>query len=80
LIYRRGRKVISVLMASKDGRLNPAPERVLFEIDDYPRHYDVSADGTKFLLLRRELQAPGTRPGQVHLVLNWPQELKRLVP
>ena len=79
LIYRRGKKVISVAVAPKGGRLNPAAERELFEIDDYPVHYDVSSDGTKFLLLRREPQVPSSTPGQVNLVLNWQEELKRLV-
>jgi hypothetical protein len=80
LIYRRSKKVISVLVAPNGGRLNPGEERELFEIDDYSVHYDVSADGTKFLFLRREPQVPGTTAGRVHLVLNWQQELKRLVP
>jgi eukaryotic-like serine/threonine-protein kinase len=80
LLYRRGRKVLSVRIAPKGGQLNPGQERELFEIDDYPTHFDVSADGTKFLILRREPQSAGTTPGQVHLVLNWREELKRLVP
>ena len=80
LIYRRGKKVISVRMAPNAGRLNPGEERELFEVDDYAVHYDVSADGTKFLFLRREPDAADTKPDQVHLVLNWQQNLKRLVP
>ena len=79
LIYRRGRNVISVPVATKGGQLNPGQERELFEIDDYPIHYDVSADGTKFLILRREPQPAAATPGQVHLVLNWQEDLKRLV-
>lgn len=43
-------------------------------------HFDVSADGTRFLILRREPQPAGAMPGQVHLVVNWQEELKRLVP
>ena len=79
LLYRRGRKVLSVPVAPKDGQLNPGQERELFEIDDYPTHFDVSADGTRFLILRREPQAAATSR-QVHLVLNWQEDLKRLVP
>jgi hypothetical protein len=71
---------LSVPVAPSGGRLNPGQERELFEIDDYPEHYDVSADGTRFLLLRREGQAPGATTGQVHLILNWQEDLKRLVP
>jgi hypothetical protein len=68
-----------VPVAPSGGRLKPGQERQLFEIDDYPVHFDVSADGTKFLILRREPQAAGTNPGQVHLVLNCQVDLKRLV-
>jgi hypothetical protein len=71
--------VLSVPVAPKDGQLNPGQERELFEIDDYPNHFDVSADGTRFLILRREPQAAATSR-QVHLVLNWQEDLKRLVP
>jgi hypothetical protein len=80
LIYRRGNKVLSVPVAPAGAQLNPGQERELFEIDDYPVHFDVSADGNRFLILRREPQAANPTPGQVHLVLNWQEELKRLVP
>jgi hypothetical protein len=80
LIYRRGRKVLSVPVAPSGGQLNPGQERELFEIDDYPVHFDVSADGTKFLILRREPQPVGTPPGHVNLVVNGREDLKRLVP
>jgi hypothetical protein len=53
---------------------------VLFEIDDVPDSYDVSLDGTKFLILLRDAAGAGTAPGQVNLVLNVFEELKRHVP
>jgi eukaryotic-like serine/threonine-protein kinase len=43
------------------------------------RAWDVTADGQRFLMLRN--QASTDRPVNVmHVVLNWTEELKRLVP
>ena len=39
--------------------------------------YDVSRDGTRFLMIRRE---PGSIPTRIHIVFNWFEELERLVP
>jgi serine/threonine-protein kinase len=46
------------------------------------RHYDVSADGQQFLLLKDAPTPDGQRTAttEIHLVLNWTEELKRLVP
>ena len=46
------------------------------------RHYDVSADGQRFLLLKDAPTPDGQKPAapEIHLVLNWTEELKRLVP
>jgi len=52
----------------------------LFEVDDVGGQYDVSADGTKFLMLRRDATGAGAAPGQVNLVLNRFEALKRLAP
>ena len=40
------------------------------------RKYDVAPDG-RFMMLRDE-ESP--EPAQIHIVLNWFQELERLVP
>ena len=40
-------------------------------------NYDVSADGTEFIMVQR-IGAP--QADQVNVVLNWFEELKRLVP
>ncbi len=42
---------------------------------DY-RYYDVSPDGQRFLMLKEA----GTEEAQINVVLNWFEELKRLVP
>jgi hypothetical protein len=43
------------------------------------RHYDVTADGQRFLMIKED---PANAAASVHfiLVLNWFEELKRLVP
>ena len=43
------------------------------------RGYDLEPDGERFLMIQRtESQTPA--PTQIHVVLNWFEELKRLVP
>ena len=39
--------------------------------------YDISPDGKKFLMIRRD---PGSVPRQLDVILNWSDELDRLVP
>ena len=40
--------------------------------------YDISPDGKRFL--RVQLTSPEASQTQVNLILNWTEELKRLVP
>ena len=79
IVYRRGRQVLSVTVTPGE-TLTLGRPTVLFEVDDVPDSYDVSLDGTKFLMLRRDAAGAGTAPGQVNLVLNVFEELKRHVP
>ena len=46
------------------------------------RHYDVSADGQRFLLLKDAPTPNGlkTAAPEIHLVQHWDEELKRLLP
>ena len=46
------------------------------------RHYDVSADGQRFLLLKDAPTPNGqkTSAPEIHLVLNWFEELKAKAP
>ncbi len=39
------------------------------------QHYDISRDGKRFLMIKEEEEAEG----QINVVLNWFEELKRLV-
>ena len=41
------------------------------------RTYDVAPDGKRFLMIQRD---PASVPRQLNVILNWPEELKRLVP
>jgi len=47
-----------------------------FQNDPGNRQYDVAPDGQRFLMIKQEL----AERTQIHLVLNWFEELKRLVP
>jgi hypothetical protein len=44
------------------------------------RGYDVSADGRRFLMIQPKPQPPARSITQMVVVLNWTEELKRLVP
>ena len=44
------------------------------------RSYDVSTDGQRFLMIKQPSSADAAGPAQIVVVLNWIQELKRLVP
>jgi serine/threonine protein kinase/Tol biopolymer transport system component len=81
LFYRSGDKVMAVAVETEPDLTTGTP-RVLFE-GPYVMYlgggnnYDVSPDGRRFLMIRREL---GPAPRQINVVLNWAEELKRLVP
>ena len=52
--------------------------RVLFEKHSRWQQYDVSPDGQRFILVdSSKTQLP---PSKLVFVLNWTEELKRLVP
>ena len=67
-------------------RVTPNPpfsvenRRVLFDASDFlqpsisRRNFDVSADDQRFLMVQR---ADGARHGQVVVVENWPEEMRR---
>ena len=44
------------------------------------RTYDVTKDAKRFLMVKTDRLDPGLPPTQLVVVLNWTQELKRLVP
>ena len=80
LFYRNG----NAMMAA-DIRFEPELEvgepRKLFQGNFQPApwlnpNYDVSPDGERFLMIRPTADAPR----EIHVIVNWFQELERLVP
>jgi eukaryotic-like serine/threonine-protein kinase len=46
----------------------------------FPRQFEVSPDGRRFLVIKDSTQAAGQSPNQIAVVLNWLEDLKRLTP
>ena len=79
IFYRNGNKWMAATV-SLEPDLTWDPPRQVFETDfiDTPgRSYDVSADGQRLIVVKRA--EPQTRT-KVHVISNWFEELKRLVP
>jgi len=81
LFYRTGDKMMVVSIETELTFRAGRPE-VLFEgpyrATQRPagmQYYDISPDGERFLMIRSDQV-----PGQINVVLNWFEELKRLVP
>ncbi len=85
LFYRNGDKMMAVAIETEpDSELSVGTPRLLFEgrfLGTGPvhlrRNYDVSLDGQRFLMIKREQDLV---PTELIVVLNWFEELKRLVP
>jgi Tol biopolymer transport system component len=82
LFYRSGNKMMAVETTTKPS-FSAGKPRMLFEgrflANVFPAMnpaYDVSADGQRFLMVKRGEEVPT----QINVVLNWFGELKRLVP
>jgi len=81
LFYRNGDKMMAVSVQTEPTFRRGRPE-VLFEgayvssryISGHP-YYDISLDGQRFLMIKAVDQST-----QINVVLNWFEELKRLVP
>ena len=81
IFYRDDTRMFGVPVTSANDELALGEPQVLFEGDFAPGlfgfvNYDVTADGERFLMLR---QVEGSAVPIV-VVLNWFEELKRLVP
>ncbi len=80
LFYRNGDQMMAVPITTQSG-FSAGEPRLLFEgrFERFERHpgYDVSPDGQRFLMVRTP---PESEPRQINVVLNWFEELKRLVP
>ncbi|MGH9257649.1 MAG: TolB family protein [Vicinamibacterales bacterium] len=80
IFYRSGTKMMSVTVSTSPDLMLGTP-RLLFDLRyafgtgiTIP-NYDVSPDGQRFVMVKDE---SGT--GRLNVVLNWSEELKRLVP
>ena len=83
LFYRSGSSMMAVALDMESGFTAGTPQ-ILFEGPYVPTafsfpFYDVSADGQRFLMLAPVASQTGGAT-QIHVVLNWAEELKRLVP
>ena len=83
LFYRHGDHLLAVDVVTHPTFAHGKP-RTLFkgryalgEVKDDTRAYDVAPDGQRFLMLKSETE-PST--GDLKVVVNWSEELKRLVP
>jgi Tol biopolymer transport system component len=84
LFYRDGDKMMAVAIETEP-ELSVGTPRLLFEGrflpvlsgDDPGGSYDISLDGQRFLMIKREQDLV---PTELIVVLNWFEELKRLVP
>jgi Tol biopolymer transport system component len=82
LFYRHGSKMMAVEITTEP-TFSAGKPKLLFDGPYVPTplslpDYDVSQDGQQFLMLKPAEQAQA--PEQIDVVLNWLEELKRLVP
>ncbi len=81
LFYRNGDKMMVVSFQTEPTLKAGAPT-LLFEGTyvyspfSWASYYDISPDGERLLMIKQE----EGEPGQINVVLNWFEELKRLVP
>jgi serine/threonine-protein kinase len=75
IFYRQGGRTNSVELKTAPDFIAGTP-KTLFE-GRYLTGYDITPDGRRFLMVANE---QGSWPSQLNVVLNWSEELKRLVP
>jgi len=86
IFYRSGNRMMVASVQAGDQALNVGRPEVLFEGSYVSTHslpqgyqyYSISPDGRRFLMLKEEQLGP--EQNQINVVLNWFEELKRLVP
>ena len=88
LFYRNGNKMMATDIQTTPSFRAGAPH-FLFEghyfegrpisVDQYGASYDVAPDGKRFLMLK-PAAGQNAQSGQLHVVVNWFEELRRRVP
>jgi len=81
LFYRNGRKMMVVPVQMEPAFKAEKPELLfegsyLFSLTNLSTNYDVTPDGQRFVMV----QGAEVEQTQINVVLNWFEELKRLVP
>ncbi|MCZ6602359.1 MAG: protein kinase, partial [Planctomycetota bacterium] len=82
LYYKAGLKIMAVPYSTVDDRFRVGEPTFLFSTGVHSsltghRGYDISRDGHRFLTMR--VVAEDSSPDRINVVLNWFEELKRLV-
>ncbi|MEE8326649.1 MAG: protein kinase [candidate division NC10 bacterium] len=85
LFYRSGDSTqMMVVPVETEPEFQAGTPQVLFEgqyrSDQGDAHYDVTPDGQRFLMIKESSGDSGESPPELIVVLNWFEELKRLVP
>ena len=63
------------------GPSQPVFETTAYVVDNqFYRPYDVSIDAKRFLMMKSTSSDDRSGPTQIHFILNWFEELERLVP
>ena len=82
LFYRNGDMMMVISVQTEPTFKMLAAPRLLFQGSyysgsfDWAPNYDVTPDGQRFVMVKQ----PETSASQINIVLNWFEELKRLVP
>jgi len=85
LFYRSGNRMMVASIQTRGQTLDVGKPKLLFEgsyvghsIPTAWQYYDISPDGQRFFMIK---EGEGSGPqAQINVVLNWFEELKRLVP
>ena len=84
LFYLKGAGMVAVPVELSATSFSAGVPKTLFEGEYYAvqagRSYDVSSDGKRFLMIKNASTLNPRYAPQVTVVLNWTEELKRLVP
>jgi len=84
IYYRNGEEMMMTLSVTTEPVLSAGPPQKLFAVSNWQRasslssrSYDISPDGEQFVLILGEDESAASH---LHLIVNWFEELKRLVP
>lgn len=84
LFYRRGDALMAVPVTPGPQLRLGAPDIVFegwsYRNDFRQRAYDVTPDGTRFIIIKEDAVGGDVEPVEIRVVQNWHEELKRLVP